>query len=130
MSVAFEDATCPGVDEFHKHTPCAGMDTKLSEEYTPEFVWTAHLGILAHARTHACSGTKTPLSGSSSDACANVVVPIVVNDIAHDELVSINISSHACTPRLADPVPTKVSLCASVSNNNTKRVSNNKSYEP
>ena len=122
MSVAFENATCPGADEFHKHTPCAGIDTKLSEEYTPEFVWTAHLGILAHARTHASGGTKTPFSGSSSDACTNVVVPAVVNDIAHDKLVDINISSHVCTPRLADPVPTKVSLCASVNINNTKRV--------
>ena len=123
MSVAFEDATCPGVDEFHKHTPCAGIDTKLSEEYTPKFVLTAHLGILAHARTYACEGTKTPFSGSSSDACTNVVVPAVANDIAHDKLVDINISSHVCTPRLADPVPTKVSLRSSVNINNTKRVS-------
>ena len=53
MSFVFEHATCPGVDEFHKRTPCAGIDTKLSEEYTPEFALTAHLGILAHARAHA-----------------------------------------------------------------------------
>ena len=122
MSVAFKDATCPGVDEFHKHTPCAGIDTKLSEEYTLEFVQTAHFGILAHARSHACSGTKTPLNGSSSNACTNVAVSIAANVKAHDKLVSVVVSSDACMPRPADPVPTKVSLCTSVSNNSTKRV--------
>ena len=112
---AFENATCPGVDEFHIHTPCAGVDTKLSEEYTLEFVQTAHLGILAHARTML-------FNGSSSDACTDVIASIVVDDIAHDKLVGINSSSHVCTPHLAETAPAKVSLHDSVNNNNIKRV--------
>ena len=122
LTDAFEKALCPGVSEHHKHTPCAGVDTKLSEECTPMFVKVAHSGILAHARMHATESAKTPISGSSSDACTGVVTSNAANDVEHVSLVKDDGNNHACTPRLADPVSTTALSRANVNNNGVKRV--------
>ena len=38
---AFNNTLC---DRKHKHTPCAGRDTRLEESYTPEFCKRVHCG--------------------------------------------------------------------------------------
>ena len=62
--------TCPGLAESlsitcngkHVHTPCAGVDTKGTEEYTPEMVKRVHIGFgqAVAAGRGPCSSRQPP----------------------------------------------------------------------
>ena len=67
----FESHKCIGESDKHKHTPCAGKDTRLTENYTDQFARHVH-----HAFAFVESDVKGMYLGSHETQFAACCVPI------------------------------------------------------